>query len=1321
MVVVVTQGTTTVKRIVAQGTTIVKSITVGVPTKSGVSALGNLANLGDVNNAGRDDNYILAFDSATSKYIHVDPQVSSRNAISAVNAGGDGELLYNSTTGAFTFYGLSNVDYREKFAANDGLVYDSSSGTFSLGLVSDVAGDYGTSTSIPQLTIDTQGRVSSISSVNVNGINGLSFDSAEGKILITTPSGDSYSTVISLDLFNTGNLTEGSNLYYTTARADSAFDARLALASTDSLSEGSNLYYTDARVQTKLASVSGHIVPDTDITYDLGDSNLRFRDLYLSGSSITLGGITLTDSDTKLAIKDSNGIATAFDLSANTTDDVVEGLTNLYYTDARADSSARYSITLQNQDSDITRYFPETGILRINDSNLARTDIQDVYHSGLSIPDNVKIQFCDGNADIFENNGNFFLRKTDLGLDGDLYLVTNTNRKIILQDYEDNHLGLVFEDSVGVNVYGPNSTLRLMTDDSAVTTYGNQYVHGNSTIYGTGYYSGNVTITGNLQVDGTTTTINSSNLSVNDKNIVLADSAADSSAANGAGITVAGANATITYTAATDTWDLNKPLGTTRNLITNYSTTDLSEGNNLYYTTSRADSAIDDRVTKTFIDALNVDADTLDSISSESFLRSDVADTKTTGDLGFADNVKLTFGASEDLQIYHNGVSNIIEDAGTGGLTLRGNNVYLQDDASGGYGLFAQGLNNGAFEIYYDNSKRLETSSTGVIVTGQAVMDSATISGNLDVSGVFTTITTTGLTEGNNLYYTTARVDSAFDVRLALASTDSVAEGSTNLYYTTSRADSAFDVRLATKSTTDLAEGDNLYYTTARWDARLSEHTTDSITEGTTNIFYTTARFDSDFNDKSTTNLSEGSNLYYTTGRVDSAFDVRLATKNTNDLAEGTTNRYYTRSRFDSDLQSISTNLIPDTDSGYDIGTDALRFRDLYLSGNSIYLGTMVLHESNGQLAIRDSQGDPMTFVLSNNTTDDLPQGSTNLYYDSSRTIETARHSISTSGDLTYDATTGVMSIDVDQIYTFEEFDSDFTQRLVATNTDSLAEGSTNLYYTSDRADADARNAISVVDNGGDGSLSYTIGTGVISYTGPSASEVRSHFSSGPDITYDSSTGRFSLDVSDIYSKADFDSDLGDANTGQLPEGSNLYYTTSRVDSAFDVRFALASTDSLSEGSTNLYFTDARARGALTGGNGIVISSGDINMDSTYDATFNTVTISDGIINSTPDTVTATSPIFTVLDSFYVGTTPQSFEYLVHLQDSSNSETQVTKMLGTWNGSAVASNEYGTVLTGNDYLGELDITDSAGNIQLIFKKASGLGNVNTKATKTILK
>ena len=70
----------------------------------------------------------------------------------------------------------------------------------------------------------------------------------------------------------------------------------------------------------------------------------------------------------------------------------------------------------------------------------------------------------------------------------------------------------------------------------------------------------NLTVTGDLTVNGTTTTINSTTLTVDDKVIVVASGAADSAAADGAGISVDGASATILYEHTGTQWEMNKPL-----------------------------------------------------------------------------------------------------------------------------------------------------------------------------------------------------------------------------------------------------------------------------------------------------------------------------------------------------------------------------------------------------------------------------------------------------------------------------------------------------------------------------------------------------------------------------------------------------------------------------------------------------------------------------------------------------------------------------------------------------------------------------------------
>ena len=105
------------------------------------------------------------------------------------------------------------------------------------------------------------------------------------------------------------------------------------------------------------------------------------------------------------------------------------------------------------------------------------------------------------------------------------------------------------------------------------------------------------------------------------------------------------------------------------------------------------------------------------------------------------------------------------------------------------------------------------------------------------------------------------------------------------------------------------------------------------------------------------------------------------------------------------------------------------------------------------------------------------------------------------------------------------------TRTFTGLTTDTLTEGSTNLYFTNARArsaisasgdlsynsstgvmsftqrtDAQVRGLISVTDAGGDGSLAYNNSTGVITYTGPSASEVQAHFSGGTGVTISSGT-----------------------------------------------------------------------------------------------------------------------------------------------------------------------------------------------------------------------
>ena len=185
---------------------------------------------------------------------------------------------------------------------------------------------------------------------------------------------------------------------------------------------------------------------------------------------------------------------------------------------------------------------------------------------------------------------------------------------------------------------------------------------------------------------------------------------------------------------------------------------------------------------------------------------------------------------------------------------------------------------------------------------------------------------------------------------------------------------------------------------------------------------------------------------------------------------------------------------------GLDVGGDTTIDSDLVVKGGITSTGTI-----QGNLTGNVTGNvTGTTSDISNHNTGDLTEGS-NLYYTDAR----ARASLSATGDLTYNSSTGVFTFDVETVYTKANFDSD----LGDANTGQLPEGS-NLYYTSARSDSDAKNAISVTDAGGDGSMTYNASTGVLTYTGPSAAEVRAHLTANKGLTV--TNGEFNLDSANV-------------------------------------------------------------------------------------------------------------------------------------------------------------------------------------------------------------
>ena len=297
---------------------------------------------------------------------------------------------------------------------------------------------------------------------------------------------------------------------------------------------------------------------------------------------------------------------------------------------------------------------------------------------------------------------------------------------------------------------------------------------------------------------------------------------------------------------------------------------------------------------------------------------------------------------------------------------------------------------------------------------------------------------------------------------------------------------------------------------------------------------------------QSTDSLPEGlSNLYYTDARVDSNF----ALKTTDDLTEGSTNLYYTDSRSRDAIQSIDSALIYDKVTG-----------NLAINSN---------HPDFDHYKKEDFDSD---FALM--TTDSLAEGVVNLYYTDSR----ARASIqSIDSSLIYDSTTGNLSlaIDPDDFYTTVDFDSDF----LTNTTDSLAEGVTNLYYTTARHDSDTL---------------------------------------------------IQVDSDYVNARVDRIED-----TDSLAEGVvNLYYTTARHDSDTLIQVdsdyvnarvdRIENTDSLPEGIINLYYTDSRARSAIQSIDSALIydsTTGDLSLAFDPDDFYTTVDFDSDFLTKTTDSL----------------------------------------------------------------------------------------------------
>ena len=572
--------------------------------------------------------------------------------------------------------------------------------------------------------------------------------------------------------------------------------------------------------------------------------------------------------------------------------------------------------------------------------------------------------------------------------------------------------------------------------------------------------------------------------------------------------------------------------------------------------------------------------------------------------------------------------------------------------------------------------------------------------------------------------YVDAQVDTADALSELSGDSDDITEGSTNLFFTNARADARIsnaikdEDNMASDSATHVASQQSVKaYVDSQVASKdaLSELSgdTDDITEGSSNLYFTNARADARISNaiKDEDNMASDSATHVPSQQSVKAFvTAQIATKdNTDEITEGSTNLYFTNARADAritnalldedDMSSNSATKVPSqqsvkayVDSQVDTAdhlselggtTDNLtegssnlfhtteRVQDVVggqLVTNGSHTGVSFAYDDSGDGAI------DATVSLSGFSTSNLSEGS-NQYHTTERVQDVVGGQLVTNGSHTNitasydDSGDGAIDLSIS--------DADIRGKISVTDSGgdgSLAyNNSTGVITYTGITDAQVRGKVSVTDSGGDGSLAYNNSTGVITYTGPSASEVRAHISGGTgvsvssgeisigqavstssDVTFNNMVVSGNLTVSGTtttvntatLSVADNQIILNSDYTGSSPtenggieiergtqtnktlvwnetddkwtvgsetfvagtfEGNLTGNVTGTVSSV-----ANHDTDDISEGSSNLYFTNARVDSRLSGGTGVTYSSGTISIGqavaTSSDVEFNEIT-----------------------------------------------------------------------------------------------------------------
>ncbi len=168
------------------------------------------------------------------------------------------------------------------------------------------------------------------------------------------------------------------------------------------------------------------------------------------------------------------------------------------------------------------------------------------------------------------------------------------------------------------------------------------------------------------------------------------------------------------------------------------------------------------------------------------------------------DNIKFQAGSSGDLEIYHDGTDSYIDDSGTGDLRIRSNFLKIEKYTGETMATFND---DNAVNLYYDNSKKLETTSGGIQVTDEVSIGTSIIhTGDTDTKISFGTDEIVLTTAGADAVTVDSSQDATFagkiigqdsnSIQLELKRTSSGTDGNTSIKFVQPLGDGFLGVNL---------------------------------------------------------------------------------------------------------------------------------------------------------------------------------------------------------------------------------------------------------------------------------------------------------------------------------------------------------------------------------------------------------------------------------------------------------------------------------------------------------------------------------------------